>query len=149
MFKSRFSLLGVVLLFSASASGQAHESNIKGREILSVLVKTDADRNIVGMDPSLRLTPAAQRVLRSNLEHHLESAGSDIPDYLPNSQFFADMAPVVTQTDGQNALHFELISTRPAPPFMKAWTTRSNLAGNGQIGPLVELPAPIPPTRSN
>lgn len=148
MFDSKYSLLGALLLVTGSVGAQAQsESSARAPEILRVLVKTDADRHIVDIDPALRLTTKAQSVLRSNLEHYLENAGSKAPDYLPNNQFVADMATVITETDGQKALHFELVSTHPAPP--REWPQRTNLSGNGPIGPLVDLPTPIPPTRSN
>jgi len=157
MIKSKYLLSILLLGFIAPAGAQTQtEPKADKQEILTVLVRTDGDRNVVDVRPELELTPTAQRVLRSNLVHHLKVAGESVADYRPNSLFFADLSPVVTEADGQNFLHFELVSTRPSHQVAtrpssqatKAWPARWNLSGNG-IGPLVELPAPIPPTRSN
>ncbi|WP_296248279.1 hypothetical protein [uncultured Stenotrophomonas sp.] len=143
MFKSRYSLLGAVLLFSASAGAQAQSAtDIEARETLSVLVKTDADRSVVRITPSLRLTPTAERVLRSNLEHYLSNAGKEAPDYLPNSEFIAEMTPVVTEVAGQNAMHFELVTTQPASVAREEWLKRFALSGYGPAGPSVVFPPP-------
>lgn len=154
MFKTKSFLMSALVLLATHSVAQAQTAPKDDADtIISVLVKTDATRQITEASPAIRLTTQAQNLLRANLEQSLSEAADSTPDYLPNSQFIADMKTVITENNGQKSLHFELASTRPAPSGNTEWVrgaTGYNLVrSQGYSRELVLQPALPPRERSN
>ncbi|WP_303748275.1 hypothetical protein [Stenotrophomonas pigmentata] len=155
MFKTKSFFASALLLLTASSVAQAStQDQSAASTIIPVLVKTDSTRQITEVLPAVRLTSRAQKLLRANLEQRLNSSPEITSDYLPNSQFIADMRSVVTESsNGDKSLHFEVASTRPAPSGNVKWIqngTNYTLATyRGSSQELVMQPALVPRERSN
>jgi len=93
------------------------------RQVLPVLVKMDAKGDITQVSPATRLPIKLQRLLRNNLDEIAKGPASDRLGHPASRQLVANMALDVTPIDdGNQSVHFILVSTQPVPSGSWLWS---------------------------
>jgi hypothetical protein len=126
---------------------------------LPVLVQVNANGKITRVEPSIRLSPKTQRMLRGNLEQMI--TGPAIQDGHPvGSQLVIQVSLVKNKLDNGNySARFKYVSAMPVPAGLWYWVTNghevalaADVAGMNpvrmprweQIRPRHQLPQAVP-----